>query len=242
MKKQALFLALLLCGSVSLAFAAAPVAGVAAVATSADSVTVSWLPRAGASRYSVHQALSASGPFHQVATVGAATSHRQTGLASATTYYFKVLAEADGDAALAAEAAVVSATTAFGDSIAPDRTSHPPCRRHRRRADDQRLQHPHHAIPEPRHQDGAHPQPHPPSPAKQRYNLSLSFSNPDADSERRAAAKEAARSDTAYASFNLGDLGVGSSWSGRGGQEIPVTVLKRWSFWSEGSVYNGSGI
>lgn len=239
MKKYVVVLALLVWCTASLAVAAAPVSGVAAVATGTDSVTVSWLPCADASRYSVHQATTASGPFHQVAAVGAATTHTQTGLSSATTYYFKVLAEPVTDSASANEATVVSATTSFGDSIAltEQATLHA-----EGIADAQMTS----AYNIRSMQSGniatrmgrirSHSRRH---QRNNDYNLNLSFSNPHAESERQAASREAARSEAAYASFNLGDLGVGSSWSGRGGQEIPVTVLKRWSFWSEGSVAFG---
>ena len=81
--------------------------GVTASASSSSSITVSWSSVTGATGYRVYRSASASGTYNSVGEV-TTTSFTDTGLLSATTYYYRV--SAFNSAGESAQSSPVSAT------------------------------------------------------------------------------------------------------------------------------------
>src|SRR5882724_1853581 len=88
---------------------AAP-SGLTAAAVSASQITLSWNDVTGETSYKVLRSSNGGGTWTQVATVGAnVTSYQNTGLASATTYSYCVVAtNAGGDSAASGTAAATT--------------------------------------------------------------------------------------------------------------------------------------
>ena len=95
---------------------AAP-SGLSATATSSSQINLAWTDNSSnETGFKVERALSASGPWTQIATTAAA-SYPDTGLSSSTTYFYRVRAYGpSGDSAYSNTA---SATTAAGVPAAP---------------------------------------------------------------------------------------------------------------------------
>jgi uncharacterized protein (TIGR02145 family) len=84
---------------------------VEAAASSANSITVSWSSSKGATLYYIYRSTSVDGVYSQVGS-SVATSYANTGLAAATTYYYKVAAFNGGGSGPQSEA-VSAATLSF---------------------------------------------------------------------------------------------------------------------------------
>jgi fibronectin type 3 domain-containing protein len=79
-----------------------------ASAESSSSIRLSWPPISGATGYRIYRSLSRSGTYTRVGTI-TSTSFTNTGLASNTTYYYKV--SAYNNAGESAQSSMVSART-----------------------------------------------------------------------------------------------------------------------------------
>jgi fibronectin type 3 domain-containing protein len=86
-------------------------AGLSASPASTSQINLTWSASAGATSYQVKRSTASVGPFTSVATGITATTFNDTGLASATTYYYVVSAEnAMGESGNSAQASATSLT------------------------------------------------------------------------------------------------------------------------------------
>jgi hypothetical protein len=109
-----------------------PPSGLAASASGTTSITLTWdAPASAPTEYVVQRGISSGGPFIEVARpAGSSTSYPNTGLATGTTYWYRIAAVRSG--AESAFSAAVSATTDTApvealrmvDLIVPDTALH----------------------------------------------------------------------------------------------------------------------
>jgi fibronectin type 3 domain-containing protein len=96
--------------------------GLAATAASSSKINLAWNTVSGANSYAVKRATTTGGPYTTLATGLTATSFNDTGLTSATTYYYVVTATSNGGESVTSTEA--SATTSdLRVSLAFDETS-----------------------------------------------------------------------------------------------------------------------
>ncbi len=87
--------------------------GVSASAVSASQINISWTASSGAASYNVLRSASSAGTYSVIATV-TGTTYSNTGLAAATTYYYRVTAT--NSVGTSAQSVTVSATTTSSGS------------------------------------------------------------------------------------------------------------------------------